>query len=137
MKNFEEILNEMSKPEINNLKHEDLLAKAIISSKSKSALSFWWIIIPIYVIAAFLMKSLFVPHNSLRSNLDEFAVKNEPIAILLFIVIPILVIIINLVSIKNIYFLLRNTSSAKLFMSSFINILFILISLIIMLLYLL
>ncbi len=137
MKNFEEILNGMSKPEINNLKHEDLLAKAIINSKSKSALSFWWIIIPIYIIAAFVMKSLFVPHNSLRSNLTELTEKNGYIAILIFIAIPIVVIIINLVSIKNIYSLSKNISLSKFFVSSLINIFIILISLTIMLIYLL
>ena len=36
MKNFENILIQMTKPEVSQLKHQDILANAIIKAKDKS-----------------------------------------------------------------------------------------------------
>jgi hypothetical protein len=44
--NFGETLSKMQKPEISELKHEELLAGIIMKAKDKSVVSFWWLCIP-------------------------------------------------------------------------------------------
>ena len=61
MDDFEKILEQMSKPEIKHLQHEELLSKIISNAKEYSVLSFWWMSIPVYVIALFIMKTFFMP----------------------------------------------------------------------------
>ncbi len=57
MKNFEDKLFHMTKPEVSQLKHQDMLANAITKAKDKSVLSWWWLSIPLYLITTLLMKS--------------------------------------------------------------------------------
>ena len=71
--NFEKKLKEMKKPEVSNLKHEDMLANAIINAKDKSAVSFWWLSIPLFITAMLMMKSIYMPGTSLISNLNDLA----------------------------------------------------------------
>ncbi|MGA7722724.1 MAG: hypothetical protein WCA84_16265 [Ignavibacteriaceae bacterium] len=137
MKNFKDKLTNMSLPEINNLRHEELLAKVITSAHSKTAISFWWIIIPLYVIAAFVMKSFFVTHSTLRSNLRELADKTGYLTNLLFILMPVILIVTNMLSIKNIYFLSGSPKTIKFLSAAVIQIIIIFISLIIILVYIL
>ena len=135
MKKFEDILSKISNPEINNLKHEDLLAKAISQAKQKSALSFWWIIIPLYVIAAFVMKSIFMPKNSFLSNMHGLIDKNGYTAVLIFIVVPAALIITNLWSIKIIYYLSGRSAIKEILCTAGINILITLISIFLIIIY--
>ena len=83
---FEETLARMTTPEVPRLKHQALLADAISRGKSKSALSFWWMSIPLYVIAMLFMKSAYVRDSTLRSNLHEFFTRERYVAPLLFVV---------------------------------------------------
>ena len=133
---IEDMLTGMSKPEIKNLHHEDMLEEAITNSKDKSAISFWWIIIPLFVIAAYWMKSYFMPGSSFPSNLGELTEKNSYAANLIFILIPAVLIIVNLLSIKRIYFFSGSSPTAKFLTSVSVNIFIIIISIILMLVYL-
>ena len=76
--NFEKKLEEMAKPEIHNLKHEDILSRSIINAKDKSVVSWWWLSVPVFIILMLLMKSTFMPGTTLISNMHELGkqVKN-------------------------------------------------------------
>ena len=51
MENFEDKLTGMTKPEVTQLKHQDMLANSISKAKDKSVLSWWWLSIPLYIIS--------------------------------------------------------------------------------------
>lgn len=134
-KNFEKQLLGISKPEISTLKHQDMLEEAMMSAKDKSVVSWWWLCIPLYVIAALLMKTLFVPGSQFISNIHNSANLKEYASILLFLVLPVVVILVNLLSIKRIYYLSGNPRSAALFPLIGTNVLMIVLSLIILIIY--
>ena len=134
--NIEEVLIKMSKPEIKNLQHENLLSDAIANSKEKAALSFWWIIIPIYVLAAYWMKSFFMPGSSFPSNLGELAGRNSYAANLIFVLVPIILIVTNMMSIKKLYFFSGSYPTLKFLLSGAAHIITVIISIIVMLVYL-
>jgi hypothetical protein len=103
--NFEDILKNMEKPDVNDLKHAAMLPGMISKTKGRSVVSLWWLFIPLYVIATLLMKSFYVPGTSLTSLLHDFASSKTYTSVLLFYILPVLLIIINIASIKQLYFL--------------------------------
>lgn len=103
MEDLEKILADMSKPEIGNLKHQDLLAKNILNARRKTVLSWWWICIPLYVLSALIMKGFYKHSSSLAQNLSELAIKNKYLVYLFFVGVPAIVIIINAATIFKIY----------------------------------
>jgi hypothetical protein len=133
--NFENMLSNISGPEIKNLKHEDLLARAIMRNKHKTAVSFWWISIPLYVIAAFVMKSFFLPGASFISNLHGLISKDGYTAILIFIVIPTALIVTNMISLINLYSLSGRQAVRKLLKAGLVNLIFTAVLIILMLIY--
>ena len=137
MENFEDILTKMTKPEVANLKHEDMLANAIRKAKDKSVISWWWLSIPLYLIAALLMKSFFMPQTTLLSNIHEMAGKEIYTSVLFFLVLPIVFIIINLISIQNIHFLSGSPKKISFLGIVWLNVLMIVFSILILIIYLL
>lgn len=135
VKNFEEQLIKMGKPEVSQLKHQDMLANAITSAKDKSVLSIWWLSIPLYILATLLMKSYFMPSTTLFSNLHALVQKMKYSSILFFVVTPIVFIVINFISIRKIYFLSGNPKITVLFRATWFNLLIILTSFIILVIY--
>ena len=135
MTEFKEKMEQMSKPEIEELKHRDLLSSVIIKSKDTSVLSSWWLGIPVYLVAAFVMKSCFMPHTTLLSNIDGFTEQNKLVSFFIFIAIPITFIIINLIITKNIFSLFAKIASFHFFKVIRFNLLIIAASLLLMLLY--
>lgn len=103
MEDFERGLKQMTKPEIGELKHQDALNRAIIKAKDKSVLSWWWLAVPSFIILMLLMKSLYMPDTTLSSGLRDFTERNKILAYLFFIVAPVILILINAVSIKKVY----------------------------------
>ncbi len=85
----------MTKPEVSKLKHQNMLEKAIIKAKDKSVLSWWWLSIPLYILAGLLMKSIFMPSTTFGSNLHDLMGKEKYSSILFFLIVPIVFIIIN------------------------------------------
>jgi hypothetical protein len=135
MKNFEEKLAQMTKPEVTHLKHQDMLASAITKAKDKSVISWWWLSIPLYLIATFLMKTIFMPQTTLRLSIHEFAIREMYSSVLFFLVLPIVFIIINFISIRNIYFLSGSPKSISFLQTAWFNVLMIIFSILILLIY--
>ena len=133
--NFEDTLNQMTRPEVSHLKHQDMLANAIIRAKDRSVLSAWWLSIPLYIIAAFTMKSLFMRNTTLIYNIHEYAQKEKYSAMLFFIIVPIAFIILNIVTIKKIHFLSGSPKTLSFFEAVWFNVLIIIASLFILIIY--
>lgn len=133
--NFEMKLNEMTKPEIPHLKHEDMLSKAIINAVDKSVLSLWWLSVPVFVILMLLMKSIYMPGTTLISNMKEMAVQNRIVSIIFFLVSPVALIIINILSIRKIYFLSGSPKSASFFQAVWLNIMVIAFAVVVLIMY--
>ncbi len=130
-------LLQMTKPEVSKLKHQNMLEKAIIKAKDKSVLSWWWLSIPLYILAGLLMKSIFMPFTTLGSNLHDLIGKAKYSSILFFLIVPILFIVINFMSIREIYFLSGSPKSLNFLKAVWFNLLIIIASIIILLIYLL
>lgn len=93
----------MTKPEVTDLKHQEMLSDAIIKAKEKSVMSWWWISIPLFIICMLIMKSMFMHGTSLISNLKEYSEKEKLASFFLFIVVPSILIILNLISIRKVF----------------------------------
>lgn len=135
IKEFEAQLIKMRKPEVSQLKHQDMLANAITSAKDKSVLSVWWLSIPLYMLATLLMQSYFMPSTTLFSNLHVLAQKMKYSSILFFVAIPVVFIVINFISIRKIYFLSGSPKISVLLKAAWFNVLIILTSFIILIIY--
>jgi hypothetical protein len=133
--NFEKKLTEMSKPEISRLKHEEMLADAIINAKDKSVVSLWWLSVPLFVIGMLLMKSLYMPGTDLISNLHDLASRQKNISLIFFLASPLIIILINALSIRKIYFLSGSPKSFRFLESVWVNIVVIIACLVILLIY--
>jgi hypothetical protein len=133
--NFEKKLEKMTKPEISQLKHEDILAHAIINAKDKSVVSWWWLSVPLFIIMMLLMKSFYTPGTSLISNIHELAGKEKYISLIFFLISPIVLIVVNLLSIRRIYYLSGNPKPANFLESVWFNVLIILLSFLILIIY--
>jgi len=126
---FENKLLQMTKPEVSQLMHQDMLADAIVKAKDKFVLSAWWLCVPMYIIAAFVMKSFYMPQATLASSMHEFADKQKLISILFFVLAPIAFIILNFISLRTMFKLSGNIKTA------WLNALMILLSLLILFIY--
>ena|GEM_PF-4032548 len=85
----------MSKPEVPPLKHQEALSKLIIQSKRKTVLSLWWLSVPVFMIAAFVMKQLYKPGSSLGASIREFKERHSIQALLLVFFLPLAVVAIQ------------------------------------------
>ncbi len=135
LQNFEKKLSQMTKPKIRELKHQDVLAQAIINAKDKSVLSWWWLSISLYILVMLLMKSLYMPKSTWLSNVHEWANKERYFALLLFIVFPVLLITINFISIRKIYISLGRSKSFSYLRAAWFNVSMIIISITILIIY--
>jgi hypothetical protein len=102
---FERKLEKMTKPEIPQLKHEDMLANAIINAKDKSVVSRWWLSVPVFIIMMLLMKSVYMPGTTLITNIHELTSREKYMSLVFFLISPAVLIIVNVFSIRKIYFL--------------------------------
>jgi hypothetical protein len=135
MENFEKILTQMPRPEIPQLKHQDILADEIVKSKEKSVVSWWWLSVPLYIVAALLMKSIFMPQTSLISNIHELIHRDKYTSSLLFIILPLMLIVINSISIKRIYYLLGNPKDINFLKMVWLNVFIIFCSILVIIIY--
>ena len=104
MEDFENKLEHLSKPEIKNLKHEPMIWEYFIKMKRKSALSWWWVFFPAYLIAILVMKSFYFPGRSTFEYLKDFIGNYPYFSFLVLTLMPLLTIIINLLAVKKIWF---------------------------------
>jgi hypothetical protein len=135
MQNFEKELINMSKPEVTQLKHQELLANAIMKSKGRSVVSWWWLSIPLYIIATLLMKTMFMPGTTLITNLSELRGREKYSSLLFFIILPLIFGIVNFMSIRKIYILSGRPKTLNFFLSVWFNILMIIFSILILIIY--
>ena len=135
MQNFENKLIQMTKPEVSQLKHQDMLANAITKAKDKSVVSWWWLCIPLYIIATLLMKTFFMPGTTLISNIYQLTGKERNLSIFLFLILPIVFIIINFISIRRIYLLSGSPKTINFIRAIWFNALIIIFSIIVLLIY--
>ena len=133
--NFEKQLIEMEKPEIHNLKHEDILSGAIINAKDKSVVSWWWLCVPIFILLMLMMKSTFMPGTTLISNMHDLESKQKLISVAFFLVSPLILIIINVLTIRKIHFLSGSPKSLSFLEAVWFNILIIAVSAFILIIY--
>jgi hypothetical protein len=133
--NFEQKLTEMDKPEIHHLKHEDMLMRAIINARDKSVVSWWWLSIPAFIITMLLMKSVYAPGTTLISNIHDLSVNQKYIPIIFFLISPLVLIIVNLFSIRKIYYLSGSPKSMNFVQTVWFNILVIVASVVILIIY--
>jgi hypothetical protein len=133
--NFEKKLSDMTKPEIPDLKHEDLLAGAIINAKDKSIVGWWWLSVPAFVILMLMMKSVFMPGTTLISNMHEMESTQKYVSIIFFLISPLILIMINALTIKKIYFLSGSPKSIRFLGTIWYNVLIIIFSLLILIIY--
>lgn len=134
--NFEENLLKMSKPEVLQLKHQEVISSAIANAKDSSVLSWWWISVPLYLIAAFIMKSFFMPHSTMISGIQEFTVTERFSSVIFFLLIPAVFIVVNLFIIRRIYFLSGSPEFLSLIRQIWFNILIIILSILILTIFL-
>ena len=133
--NFEKQLTEMEKPEIHNLKHEDILSGAIINAKDKSVVSWWWLSVPIFILLMLMMKSTFMPGTTFISNMHDLESKQKLISVAFFLVSPLILIIINVLTIRKIHFLSGSPKSLSFLEAVWFNILIIAVSAFILIIY--
>ena len=133
--NFENKLKEMEKPEILNLKHEDILSRAIINAKDKSVVSWWWLSVPVFIILMLMMKSTFMPGTTLISNMHELESGQKFISVAFFLISPLILIIINALTIRKIHFLSGSPKSLNFLEAVWFNILIIVAAALIVLIY--
>jgi hypothetical protein len=101
--NFEDKLIQMTKPEVTNLKHQEILSDAVLKAKEKLIVSWWWICVPLFIICMLIMKSMFMPGTSLISNIQDYAEKEKYQSLFLFIIVPVALIIANILSIRKVF----------------------------------
>ncbi len=135
LQNFEEKLKQMTKPEIDQLKHQEMLADAFTKLKDKSVISWWWLIIPLYIISTLIMKSLYMPDTTLISNIHEFISGQKFTSAMFFLILPVVFIILGSFNIRKIYFLSGNPKSMKFLKTVWLDILMILFSILILFIY--
>jgi hypothetical protein len=135
MQNFEKKLTQMTKPEVSELKHQEMLANAIRKAKDKSVVSWWWISIPGYIIATLLMKTVFMPGTTLISNISDMVTREKYSSILFFLIVPIAFIIINIISIRKVHFLSGSPKTLNFLWEVWFNVLIIIFSILILIIY--
>lgn len=132
---FERKLVQMTKPEVDQLKHQDMLANAIANSKDKTVLSLWWLIIPLYIIMMFLMKSLFMPDTTLMSGIHDLITRQRFAAYLFFLISPVIFILINIISIRKVFILSGSPKSLNFLKTVWLNVLIIIFSIFVLIVY--
>lgn len=135
IQNFEGKLINMTKPEVSDLKHQEMLSDAITNSKDKSVLSWWWLSVPLYMLAALLMKCIYMPHSSLFSNLHNLTGSEKYASILFFLIVPIIFSVLNFISIRTIYFLSGSPKIVDFLLTVWHNVLIIVLSILILIIY--
>ena len=102
MDDFEKTLMEMSKPKLTRLRHQEILSKELFMNRHRNAVSWWWLGIPLYIVTALVMKSVYSPTGSLEAGIRQLKNHNKSLTYLAFVVVPVLLILINAVNLFKI-----------------------------------
>lgn len=129
---FENKLHHMSKPEINQLSHQNLVAHAISRAKEKSVVSLWWLAIPAFVIIMLWMKSMYMPQHRFFTYLKETISGQPPLMVFIFYFVPVILTLVNAWTIKKTNYLLGGPGIFKLLQAVGHNVVMILLALFIL-----
>jgi hypothetical protein len=133
--NFRKMMEEIEKPEISGLRHQDMIAEAVTNARDKSVVSIWWLSIPIFIILMLLMKSVYMPGTTLISNLHDLSSSDKYLSLIFFMISPVILIIINILTIRKVHFLSGNPKFLSFLHVVWSNMLIIALSLLILLIY--
>jgi len=112
-----------------------MLATAIINARDKSVVSWWWISVPVFIILMLIMKSTFMPGTTLISNIHELESSQKLMSLIFFLISPLILIIINVLTIRKIHFLSGSPKSINFLETIWLNILVIAVSILILIIY--
>jgi hypothetical protein len=129
---FEKKLHDMSKPEIDQLSHQNLVAHAISQAKDKSIVGLWWLAIPAFLIAMLWMKSTYMPQQCFFTILKETISGQPPLMEFIFYFVPVTLTVLNAWTIKKVNYLLGGPGIFKLFQAVGQNVVMILLALFIL-----
>jgi len=101
----------------------------------RSVLCLWWLSIPVYTIAVQYLKTRFLPYSTFYYNMHDLINRERYATLFLFLILPVILIIINSISIRKIYILSNHLNYSRLFWSIATNILLIIISILVILVY--
>jgi len=135
--NFGKKIQEMEKPDVKNLKHEELLADAIVNARGKSVVSWWWISIPLFILCMLLMKSAYNPGTTFISGIEDLKATDKYVSLLFFLIAPIVLIIVNVMTIRNIYLFSGKPKSVSFPVEIWFSVLNIALSVFILIIYIL
>jgi hypothetical protein len=134
-KNFEKKLEDMTKPQIQELKLESKLDDAINNAKDKSVVSWWWLSVPAFLILMLMIKSAFMQGSTVISNIHELKTSQKYMSMIFFLISPLLIIIINIFTIRRIHFLCSSRKSFNLLGKLWFNVLTIAFALLVIIIY--
>lgn len=112
-----------------------MLENEIINAKDKAVMSIWWLAVPVFVIVTLLMKGFYISGSSLISGINDLADRQSDIFLTFFLISPLLLIIYNAASIIKVRSLTENQKSIDFLGAVWFNILIILLSVIIIIVY--
>ena len=107
--NFEKKMNNLKTPETDNLKHQEILKMAMINAKKSSKIGLLFIIIPAFIIVIAYIKINIMMRIDYNTSVKSLMEKANQIGYLkwiipiVFVGLPILATIINLLSITHFY----------------------------------
>ncbi len=93
----------MITPYTDNRENEIERRKVISSVKDRLTLCLWWLSIPVYTIAIQYMKTWFLPKTIFRFNIHDFLIRERSAAFFMFVILPVLLILINAFSIRDLF----------------------------------
>ncbi|MHA4811432.1 hypothetical protein ACX0G9_25250 [Flavitalea flava] len=125
----------MSKPKVSDLKHQDMLGDAISQAKRKMVLSIWWLSVPLFLITSLVMETLYKTGTTLNSGLHQLTAHNPILPVLSLLLLPMCIMLVNALHVTKVYRILR-PGRQELISMTWQNLLMIIISLIILIIYL-
>jgi hypothetical protein len=109
------------------------LSNAIKNAKDIAAVGFWWLSVPVYLTVMLMMKSIYMPGTSLISNLKELAGSQQYIYIVFFIASPLMLILVNILTVRKIYIL--SGKSMNFLQDVWVNVLMVVITVLVLIIY--
>ncbi|HKK42490.1 MAG TPA: hypothetical protein VJ963_08790 [Bacteroidales bacterium] len=108
---------------------ERMRNKVTSAVKDRLTLCLWWLSIPVYTIAVQYMKTWFLPRTLFRFNIHDLIMRERSASFFLFVILPLILIIINSLSIRDLFKVDNNIRKTRLFNLIWANILEIFVSL--------
>jgi hypothetical protein len=112
-----------------------LLLNAVKNAKDISVVGLWWLSVPAFITAMLMMKSVYMPGTTIISGINELATTQRYIYLLFFVVSPLVLIVVNILTIRKVYQLSGNPKSLNFLGSVWFNVLILLFSVLVLFIY--